>query len=263
MSNKAKVGRTHRHASSTKSRKSVVAAGLNTGSARGPKRQVSSGKGYRVMSELEKLHHEYASLLTVLGYKETQFYYRPFGADDATEIEIECKDDIQRLQFKLAACRFLTEGINVRILTANHLTPEVFFQKLQSTQDHSQMGFKIKIDLVKPLAAGNESEQILTSLGVTSPELLVLSKSDIFNLIEEMFSIPTFDRSEYESLFCSSDMPCICSDMCGSLYESLGDITFPPMTLTEFGNVLFVLKYFDSERALATLRRIYSSRCQA
>ncbi len=262
MSNKAKVGRTHRHGSSTKSRKSVVVAGLNTGNVSGLIRQVSSGKGSE-MSELEKLHHEYASLLTVLGYKKIQFYYRPFGADDATEIEIECKDDIQRLQFTLVACRLLTEGTKVRILTSKHLSPEVLFRQMLAAQDNSHMGCKITFDLLKPVAAGNESDQILTGLGVTAvTELPVLSKSEIFNLIEEFFRIPAFDRSEYEELFCSSDMPCIFSDMCASVFRDFGDITFPPMTLIEFANVIFVLTYYDSERALATLRRMYSNRCQ-
>jgi hypothetical protein len=264
MSNKAKVGRTHRHASSTKSRKSVVAAGLNTGSGRGPKRQVSSGKGHRVLSDQEQLELDYSIFMTILSDQRSRFYYQPFGDDDAVEIEIEFIDDIQRLQFKVAACRYLKHESDERILASNAITPVVVFKALLSPQDDSVIGVKVIFKPNGPLPAGIESDAILINLDVPSaPEQMLLSKSDIYKLIEEVFTIEGFDRSEYETMFSTTDMPWICSDMCASVYEIFGPITFPPMTLSEFGNVLFSLKYFNAEVALATLHRIYSSRCQA
>ncbi len=261
MSNKAKVGRTYRHGSSTKSRKSVVAAGLNTGSARGPKRQVSSGKGHRVLSDLEQVELDYSIFMTILSDPRSRFYYQPFG--DAMEIEIEFIDDIQRLQFKVAAGRYLKHESDERILASNSITSVVVFKALLSPQDDSVIGVKVIFKPNGPLPAGIESDAILIKLDVPSaPELMLLSKSDIYNLIEEVFTIEGFDRSEYETMFSTTDMPSICSDMCASVYKIFGPITFPPMTLSEFGNVLFSLKYFNAEVALATLRRIYSSRSQ-
>ncbi len=264
MSKKAKIGREGRHHSLTTSVKPAFVAGLIPEHARGQWLNSSSGTGNHALNVQENLDDDYLIVMTILSQMENQFYYRPFGDDDATVMEFEGTDDVQRLQCKLAACRLLKQEIDESKQGTTSPTPQVVFDTLLSTQDCSIIGFKVIFEIKDPPPAGTEVDVIFTKLGVSpGPEKTQLSKSEIYRLIDEVFTFDGLHSSEYEIAFGSSEMPWLCSYLCSLVYMDFGGITLPPMTLSEFGNVLFSLKYFNAEVALATLRRIYSNRCQA
>jgi hypothetical protein len=195
---------------------------------------------------------------------DNRFFCKSKGEDDAAEREFVCEDEIQRLQVKLAAYRCILNRPDDDVASAMSSLPSTMFGTLRSLLDGSTIGIKVTFVLNESVPAEIEATAILRKLGVPSGfELVQYSNSEVYALIEELFVLHDVDRSQYESVFGSSDMPSICSDMCESVYEAIGDITFPPMTLSEFGNVLHCLKFFGEEVALATLRRIYSDRCQA
>jgi hypothetical protein len=195
---------------------------------------------------------------------DNRFFCNSIDEDDAAEREFVCEDEIQRLQVKLAAYRCIWNRPDDEVAGAMSSLPLMMFGTLRSLVDSSTIGIKVTFVLNESLPAEIETTAILRKLGVPSGfELVQYSNSEVYALIAEVFAINGLDSSKYESVFGSSDMPWICSDMCASVYKDFGDITFPPMTLSDFGNVLHCLKFFDEEVALATLRRIYRDRCQA
>ena len=195
---------------------------------------------------------------------DKRFFCKSIGEDDAAEREFVCEDEIQRLQVKLVAYRSIWNRPDDEVASAMPSMPLTMIGRLRSLVDASTIGNKVTFVLNESLPAEIETTAVLRKLGVPSGfELVQYSNSEVYALIEELFVLYDKDRSQYESVFGSSIMPSICSDMCSSVYEDIGDITFPPMTLSECGNVLHALKFFDEEVALATLRRIYSNRCQA
>ena len=259
MSNQAKDGGTHRHGSNIKSRNSIVTTGVNSGNMLGPTRQALPSKRNRAMSDQEKT--DFTVFMSILVDPRSRYYYQPFGDDNDVEIEIDFIDDIQRLQFKVAAGWCVMRQITERTRESNSITSVMVIRMLRSQHDDSAIGFKVIYKPNGPLPAGVKADAILKHLDVPSaPELMQLSKSEIYNLIEDVFDIEGVDRSEYETIFSATDMPSICSDLCASVYEAFGEITFPPMSLIEFGNVLHSLKFFDTDVALATLQRIYRNR---
>lgn len=201
---------------------------------------------------------------SILGKFDLRFVCKSINDGEAAERELVCEDDIQRLQAKLAAYRCSWSKLDGLSSTRKSSMPQAMFGALVSPVDGKTIGVRVVFVLEDPIPAEVETTAILRKLGVPSgSELVQYSNREVYAFITEVFAIDGLDRSQYESVFGSSDMPSICSDMCASVYKDFGDITFPPMTLSEFGNVLYALKFFDEEVALATLRRIYSNRCQA
>jgi hypothetical protein len=264
MSKKAKFNRKRRQQSVISTQRPTSDVSTLTGAACGRGLQMSSSDGDSALSVLERIEFEYSVVMNILCDMQNQYCYRPFGNSDATEIEIECSDDIQRLQFRVAACRHLKHEIDQRNLASTTVKSLVSFSSHRSSVDNSFIGVKVIFELSQPLPEGIEADEILTNLGVPSaPVLMHHAKADVYQLIEERFAGDGPKRSEYEVMFPSSGMHSIYADMCASTHRVFGDITFPPMTLNEFGNFICSLHYFGSETALATLRRIYSDRCLA
>jgi hypothetical protein len=264
VSKKAKVDRTHRQGLTTKSPKSVGGVGLNTLSAAAAKHS-KAPSGHKCGSNGESFaDFEVSIAKSILGKFDLKFYCNSTVDGDVPDREFICEDEIQRLQAKLAAYRCSWTKSDSLISTSKSSKPETMFGALLSPVDGKTIGVRVIFVLNESLPVEIDTTAILRKLGVPSGfELVQYSNSEVYALIAEVFAIDGLDRSEYESVFGSSDMPWICSDMCASVYKDFGDITFPPMTLSEFGNVLHCLKFFDEEVALATLRRIYSDRCQA
>lgn len=266
MSKKATQGGQSPHMNSarrTRSKRTGGAGGSNLSAAAAKHSKPPKGHN-RGLNDESFADFEVSIAKSILGKLDLRFYCQSMNDGHKAEREFECDDDIQRMQAKLAAYRCSWTKPDGLSSTRKSSMPQAMFGALVSPVDGKTIGVRVVFVLEDSIPAEVETTAILRKLGVPSgSELVQYSNSEVYALITEVFAIDGLDRSQYESVFGSSDMPSICSDMCASVYKDFGDITFPPMTLSEFGNVLHALKFFDEEVALATLRRIYSNRCQA
>ena len=264
MSKKAKVDRTHRQGSSTESPKSVGGAGLSILSAAAAKHSKAPTDHKRGLKGDSVACREVSMAKSIFRQFEPRFFCKSKGEDDAAEREFVCQDDIQRLQVKLAAYRCSWTKPDDITSSRKSVFPQAIFGIMPSGDDDSPAEIRVIFVLNESLPAEIDTTAILRKLGVPSgSDLVQYSHREVYALIAEVFAINGLDRSEYASVFGGADMPWICSDMCASVYKDFGDITFPPMTLSEFGNFVHALKFFNQEVALTTLRRIYSNRIQA
>jgi hypothetical protein len=111
--------------------------------------------------------------------------------------------------------------------------------------------------LQESLSPDLDTNVILRKLGApTGADIIQFSKTEAFDTVEQAFKIEGLTRCRFDEVFGSFDLPPLCTDMCASVYKDFGPITFPPITLNDFGNFCVSLKRHGREAALATLTRI-------
>ena len=260
MSNKSVTG------GKSPSKKSAARARIKDGSARGLSfSNHRLPKNFQVpMNGDSDAGREVSIAKSIFRQFEPRFFCKSKGEGDAAEREFVCQDDIQRMQVKLAAYRYSWTTPDDITSSRKSVFPQALFGDMPSSDDDSPSQIRVIFVLDEVLPSDIDTDVIMRKMGVPSgSDLVQYSHREVYALIAEVFAINGLDRSEYASVFGGADMPWICSDMCASVYKDFGDITFPPMTLSEFGNFVHALKFFNQEVALATLRRIYSNRCQA
>ena len=137
--------------------------------------------------------------------------------------------------------------------------PLVTFEALRSPEDNAIDGFKVIFDLQESVPLDLDTNVLMSKLGVpTGADIVRLSKTEAFDSIEAVFMIEGLSRSRFDEVFGCLDLPPTCIDMCASVYKDFGPISFPSITLNDFGNFCVSLKRHGRETALATLMLIYS-----
>ncbi len=193
-----------------------------------------------------------------------RFFCKSKGESDAAEREFVCQDDVQRLQMKLAAYRYSWTTADDITSSRKSVFPQALFGAMPSGDDDSPTEVRVIFVLDEVLPTEIDSESIMKKLGVPSGcELIQYAASEVYAMMEKEFAIPRLPRSHYCYVFESVEMPPLCTKMCATVYKQFGEITFPPMTLSEFGTFVHALQSYGQEVALATLQRIYSNRRQS
>ena len=195
----------------------------------------------------------------MLGHGKVRFYYKAsVGAEEFIN-ELECDNDVQRLLLKFAAYRCSWNLPDEQNSASATTVPLVTFGALRSPEDGAIDGFEVIFDLQEPVSPDLDTNGIMSKLGVpTGADIIRLSKTEAFDSIEAVFKIEGLSRSRFDEVLGSFDLPPTCIAMCASVYKDFGPISFPPITLNDFGNFCISLKRHGREAALATLMLIYS-----
>jgi hypothetical protein len=212
-------------------------------------------------AESNSLFDELLAVIMILP-ETTEFAYRWTSNPRDAEIDIVCESPMQHMQLKYAAWRICkglpTDG------SQNPNDVDLSFGPLKGSGDASNRSIKVIFDLATNRPADFSNADLFRILGVPEPpDYLEIPESYVFDKIEEVTTPNIRSTDWFSNRVCENRLEGvqksdILARICSALFEDFGQLALPPLTLNEFGNVLFALDNYGDEVGLAMLRYVCS-----